>query len=88
MQMRESLKTLVFIWAARGVAGLAFDTGWGTTGTIMEDRDYFYRRAETELHMAQAATVPEAVKAHYQLAGYYLDRVYGETRDRLEQPLL
>ena len=54
----------------------------------MEDRDYFYRRAETELHMAQAATVPEAVKAHYQLAGYYLDRVYGETRDRLEQPPL
>jgi hypothetical protein len=26
--------------------------------------------------MAQRSTVPEAVKAHYMLAGYYLDHVY------------
>jgi hypothetical protein len=41
------------------------------------DRSYFYERAEAELKLAQRATDPAAVKAHYQLAGYYLDRVYG-----------
>lgn len=41
------------------------------------DRSYFYDRAEAELDMAQKATAVEAVKAHYTLAGYYLDRVYG-----------
>ena len=37
--------------------------------------DYYYRRAEAELRMAQAATVPAAVQAHYQLANLYLERV-------------
>ena len=27
--------------------------------------------------MAQKASCPEAVKAHYTLAGFYLDRVHG-----------
>ena len=40
------------------------------------DCDYYYKRAEAELEMAQRFTVPEAVKAHYMLAGYYLDHVY------------
>lgn len=44
----------------------------------MNDRHYFYGRAETELERAQRAAHPEAVKAHYVLAGYYLDRAYGE----------
>lgn len=46
------------------------------------DRAYFYDRAEAELKLAQRATDPAVVKAHYQLAGYYLDRVYGAEDDR------
>ena len=42
------------------------------------DRDYFYRRAEIELEMAQRTEIPAAVKAHYMLAGYYLDKVYSD----------
>jgi hypothetical protein len=41
------------------------------------DPDYFYHRAEEELEQAQNAAHPAAVKAHYTLAGFYLDRVYG-----------
>ncbi len=44
----------------------------------MDDTEYFYRRAEAELEMAQKTEVPQAVKAHYTLASAYLDRVYGE----------
>lgn len=39
---------------------------------------YFYERAEGELKLAQQASEPAVVKAHYQVAGYYLDRVYGD----------
>ena len=42
-----------------------------------EDICYFERRAEAELELAQRALHPDAVKAHYHLAGFYLDRVYG-----------
>lgn len=45
----------------------------------LNDQHYFYERAEAELDRAQRAEHPEAVKAHYLLAGYYLDRVYGGT---------
>jgi hypothetical protein len=38
---------------------------------------YFERRAEAELELAQQAVHPSAVRAHYLLAGYYLDQVYG-----------
>jgi hypothetical protein len=38
---------------------------------------YFEERAEEELELAQQATHPKAVKAHYDLAGYYLDKVHG-----------
>jgi hypothetical protein len=41
------------------------------------DQTYYYQRAEAELRLAQQAIDPAVVKAHYQLAGYYLDRVYG-----------
>ncbi|SEN43729.1 hypothetical protein SAMN05192583_2776 [Sphingomonas gellani] len=44
---------------------------------MTEDALYYYRRAERELAMARQAVVPEASKAHYTLAGHYLDRVYG-----------
>jgi len=49
------------------------------------ERAYFYRRAEQELHQAQRAESPAAVKAHYHLAGYYLDRVYGGNIDQADQ---
>jgi hypothetical protein len=39
--------------------------------------DYFYDRAEAELKRAQQAEHPAAVRAHYLLAGHYLDRFYG-----------
>lgn len=44
----------------------------------VDDKEYYYQRAETELEMAQRTEVPEAVKAHYTLAGYYLDKVYND----------
>jgi len=43
----------------------------------LPEASYLYNRAEQELSQAQQATHPAAVKAHYLLAGYYLDRVYG-----------
>lgn len=54
------------------------------------DSDYYLRRAETELTMAQAADHPAAVRAHYFLAGFYLDRVHGPVSDDAlpgEQPM-
>ncbi len=42
-----------------------------------DERTYYEKRAEAELELAQRAKHPEAVKAHYELAGFYLDRVYG-----------
>jgi hypothetical protein len=47
---------------------------------VISDADltYFERRAEAELELAQAAQHPRAVRAHYLLAAYYLDRVYGD----------
>jgi len=42
-----------------------------------DDRAYYYRRAEEEIARAQAATDERGVSAHYHLAGYYLDRVFG-----------
>jgi hypothetical protein len=44
---------------------------------VHSEHDYLYRRAEQELEQAQRAAHPAAVKAHYMLAGYYLDQVYG-----------
>jgi hypothetical protein len=46
--------------------------------SVDDDKEYYYRRAESELEMAQRTEVPEAVKAHYTLAGYYLDKVYND----------
>ena len=49
---------------------------------VTEDSDYFERRAETELALAQAADHPNAVRAHYVMAGRYLDRLYAQDNDR------
>jgi hypothetical protein len=43
------------------------------------DIDYFQRRAEQEIEQATAADHPNAVRAHYQLAGYYLDLLHNPT---------
>ena len=54
---------------------------------IRNDRDYLERRAEDELDLAQHASHPAAVRAHYQLLGYYLDRLYGaDTPDSERSP--
>jgi hypothetical protein len=45
------------------------------------DRDYFYRRAEQEIAIAQASACEQLVRFHYQLASLYLDRVFGADGD-------
>jgi hypothetical protein len=39
---------------------------------------YLELRAESQLELARRATHPAAVRAHYQLAEMYLDKLYGE----------
>ncbi|WP_085809067.1 hypothetical protein [Sphingomonas sp. TZW2008] len=53
---------------------------------MTDDKDYFYRRAELELEMAQRTEHPEAVKAHYTIASYYLDKVYNDTDEAAADP--
>ena len=43
-----------------------------------DDLNYFERRAEAELALAQRARHARAVKAHYELASAYLDRIHGD----------
>lgn len=43
-----------------------------------EEREYYERRAEAELALAQAAAHRRAVQAHYELASAYLDRIHGD----------
>ncbi len=42
-----------------------------------DDRSYFHRRAEEEIARAQASDDERLVSFHYNLAGLYLDRVFG-----------
>lgn len=42
------------------------------------ERLYLERRAEDELDCAQRAMHPAAVKAHYELLGFYLNRLFPE----------
>jgi hypothetical protein len=49
--------------------------------TTLDDAFYLERRAEDELNAAQEANHPAAVRAHYDLAGLYLDRLYGVAPD-------
>ena len=46
-----------------------------------DDLEYFQRRAEQELELAQKADVPAVVSAHYGLAEKYLDRISGGPAD-------
>ena len=47
-----------------------------TDQPMTPDQEYFEYRAEAELELAQAADHPGVVKAHYMLAGLYLDLVH------------
>ena len=44
-----------------------------------DDLHYFQDRAEQEIRRAELADHPDAVRAHYQLAGYYLDLVHNRS---------
>ena len=44
--------------------------------SALTDKDYFERRAEAEIEAAQASSHAAAVRAHYELAGHYLDLVH------------
>ena len=47
-----------------------------------DDVDYFERRAEEEIELAQRSVDTRAVKAHYELASAYLDKIYPEPEPR------
>jgi predicted adenine nucleotide alpha hydrolase (AANH) superfamily ATPase len=42
-----------------------------------EEAEYYQRRAEAEIELAQRASHIRAVQAHYELASAYLDRIHG-----------
>ena len=42
----------------------------------MDDGEYYEIRAEEELALAQRSDHPAVVRAHFLLAGLYLDRLY------------
>lgn len=44
-----------------------------------DDVAYYERRAEAEISLAQQARHARAVKAHYELASAYLDRIHGDS---------
>ena len=45
---------------------------------VADDLDYYERRAEAEIELAQRSLDARAVQAHYELANIYLDRIHGE----------
>jgi len=49
-----------------------------------EDVNYYERRAEAEIELAQRSGNAAAVQAHYQLATAYLDKIYGESETAAE----
>ncbi|MEA3034690.1 MAG: hypothetical protein QOH04_449 [Sphingomonadales bacterium] len=44
-----------------------------------EDQEYYERRVEAEIALAQQAGHGAAVRAHYELASAYLDRIHGDS---------
>ncbi|MFN3943946.1 MAG: hypothetical protein ACK4K7_03320 [Allosphingosinicella sp.] len=50
-----------------------------------EEIEYLERRAEAEIAMAQNARHASAVKAHYELATFYLDRIHGDPAAALQE---
>lgn len=43
-----------------------------------DDLQYYERRAEAEIQLAQQAEDSRAVRAHYELASAYLDLIHGD----------
>jgi hypothetical protein len=41
-----------------------------------DEFDYYQRRAEAEIELAQKSAHTDVVQAHYQMATAYLDRIY------------
>ena len=52
-----------------------------------EDLEYYERRAEQEIALAQRADHAGAVRAHYELASAYLDLVHGDSPQAGPNPL-
>ena len=50
-----------------------------------DESEYLQKRAAAELECAQNALHPSAVRAHYELLGYYLNRLYSEQPGRLSR---
>ena len=50
-----------------------------------DDVNYLEKRAEAELELAQRATHASAVRAHYEMASAYLDRIYEDAAAAPEQ---
>lgn len=78
--MRRTTRALTPMDNAHDGAALASELTVGKETEVFDMRDddrYFYKRAETELELAQRATHPLAVRAHYIIANHYLDRCYG-----------
>lgn len=46
-----------------------------------DDAAYFERRAETQIELASKSDDPRAVQAHYALANFYLERIYGAANE-------
>ena len=44
----------------------------------VDELEYYERRAEQEIELAQRANHVGAVRAHYQLASAYLDLIHGD----------
>ena len=55
---------------------------------VNEDAVYFEARARREIELAQRATHAGAVKAHYEMATAYLDRIYGDRPESVPNALL
>lgn len=53
---------------------------------MLEDSDYYRGRAEAEIAAAHKAEKPEAMRAHYILAGHYLNRAHGASPREVEAP--
>ena len=51
---------------------------------IGDDVEYFEQRAETEIELAQQASDSRVVKAHYELATFYLERIHGQATEAAE----
>lgn len=52
-----------------------------------EELDYYERRAEAEIELAQRAKHARAVQVHYELASAYLDRIHGDNPVSNPNPL-